>query len=530
MHVNSLYPSQFVGVVVALVATTTMACPNNDPKPVASDAGSEVVDTSDAEAETDTPVDAEPEVVLTEGRCGSLGEVCEEGCESSLTCVCALTKADLFPFRLYQACDADHPCAAGEICGPGVRNARSFCHASDECASDDECAGLPVNDARCLAVLGGGVCIEARDGALGDDCAVTEDCGAGLLCIFGACRATCDQANAGSCGTDAECVAYTTDGLLAGTGGCVATPCDPFSTVNTCPADSQCVQDHYDSEGRRWFGRCVPSAEVNCSALDCDPGTACRPGSIAGCDVSCDPFIPPDQTGCDDGVGCTSLYDAGGRIVRGYCDRQKVCDVANGDGCSQLNQCFPGFASGLCSGQVVGSRGEGELCSHNSISDEGCQRGFVCTPGVSNAQGVCRAVCAQPDACGAEALCTPVFLRQPTIPDGSLWVSQPFGACRPRCVEDTDCASQTDRCWQSWGVCLASPTYDGLGASCQDEGRPCGDDRICSDGGCRATCRVEDPRLFGRVHASCEAGEVCQGRTQDDPVGVCREPAAECAL
>jgi len=533
MPPSTLRRAHLHGLLTLLaLSTVSAACPAESNPPIAAEVETtvDIGDAADATDATDvSEVDAGPEIVLTAGRCGAMGQTCEEGCESSLTCVCALTKTDGFPFRLYEACDAEHPCAAGEVCGPGVRNPRSFCHAESECTTDADCSGLPVNEARCLLVSGGGVCIEAGEASAGELCVTTETCGAGLLCIQGACRAECDPAAAG-CATGEVCLQYTTDGLLAGTGGCVPSACDPFSTTNTCPGDTQCVPDGYDPVGQLWVGRCAPSADVDCEFLDCEPGSMCRPGSIGSCEPSCDPFLAPAETGCEPGLSCTALYDDAGRIVRGHCDRTPLCDPGDTDDCSSLYQCFPGLTADECAGQLVGDRAEGDPCQSDSIGGDGCQRGLVCTPGNAKT-GVCRAVCRY-DAgdCASTALCTPVFLEEPTVADGSEWVSQPFGACRPRCAVDDDCTGLGETCWQSWGVCLSAPVDVGFGTDCPAEGRPCGDDRLCHEGACWATCTVDDERLFGRPHPSCKDDEVCHGRALGDSVGVCRTPVVGCGL
>jgi len=501
-----------------MLALALGACTDS---PTSADAGIQDAAAIDGGADLDAAV-ADTGPVFTDGLCGFEGQECMEGCGTSLSCVCALTKANRSPFRLYPSCGVNAPCSGREVCGPGIRNPRPFCHAESECQVDADCSGLPVS-ARCLTIQNKGVCIEVGEGAEGTTCEATEDCSLGNLCILGSCSTTCIPGG-DSCQDGTRCVEQTVGGTPSGQGGCFPDACDPLSTTNTCAQGEQCLQQAYDPTEGRWLGACVEKGNLDCELVECDPGSRCRPEANATCMAQCAPYRPPGQTGCADERYCRPIYGAPDEIIGGLCDETVHCDL-QAPNCQPGVLCVPAFRGAICllrSGDAT----EGDRCESNALTDDRrCSQGLFCEEG--SGPGVCRKVCTPGgDDCRETESCAPQWLDQwGNGTRRSASVQQTFGLCRTSCTTSEDCSEVGGGCSQIYGACFVD-----TGVRCNPSRVTCPIDQLCWQGNCRQQCAVDDVRQFGRRHPGCAETEVCQGAELSSLVGLCQTPVAGCEL
>jgi hypothetical protein len=155
---------------------------------------------------------------------------------------------------------------------------------ASSCPSGEKC--FPIgNAAELKPKTGFSDCIGAGAAAIGDTCASSLDCAAGLSCIDLSCEPLCRLGTASDCPSDSICrslvAGFTVDGDEWGS--CTKV-CDPRAPAAVCGAGAGCF---VYSDNSSAFTDCVKTgkgkAQSACStSLDCAPGLACNGQGFCG--------------------------------------------------------------------------------------------------------------------------------------------------------------------------------------------------------------------------------------------------------
>lgn len=214
--------------------------------------------------------------------CVGPGCDCYDDTECAAEHVCDASRGACIP-QEDRRCWSDYDCRAGSTCDSDS-GLCSDAGGAQECQRSSDCGASEL----CLY----GVCLPGGaspdpDPEPGDRaaCVFNDDCSAGLLCVDGSCRATC-QSDAGcssedscqgglclprpprvvECGRNADCGAEQL---------CVDARC-----VTPCRASCECSVGDWCGDG---FCQAPPEERLTCSA-DCD----CPSGGSCGLDGFCD--------------------------------------------------------------------------------------------------------------------------------------------------------------------------------------------------------------------------------------------------
>lgn len=175
---------------------------------------------------------------------------------------------------------------------------------------------------------GAASCIAAGSATMGRPCAGTSECGAGLICLYGACRPYCSTAKA-QCATAGTglCVAHENDqGPVPNMNVCMIA-CDPRNPAAVCGANS-CVwfPTYYAPEkvsdcnfpGPRALGQtCIDE-------LDCQPGLGCVPDSKRGNGKYCERWCRIGVAGdCTGNTTCRDVFGANAPVIEGQ--KEGIC-------------------------------------------------------------------------------------------------------------------------------------------------------------------------------------------------------------
>ncbi len=361
------------------------------------------------------------------------------------------------------ACTEGDSCQSGE-CRPGDP---VVCTASDQCHDAGECDP------------GTGECSDPPK-ANGADCSDGNACTEGDSCQSGECESgepvVCTASDA--CHYAGECD--------PGTGEC-SDPAKPDNT--TCSDGNLCTQTDTCQSGV-----CTGSNPVVCTAAsDCHDVGECDPGT-----GECSTPAKPDDTGCEDGLWCTTNDVCRGGVCRSGAERS--CADAITDAQCQTAHCDEVLHC------VVEAVANGTGCTDNAyctVSDS-CQGG-ACTPGAArNCEGAVQEPQCQLARCNEEQTrCEAV-------------------SATGVCSDDALCADASD--------CLEGECTSGEVAC--DDGNPASEGEACENGVCvspgctcsgvNACCDGCYPINNGGDCSSMDDGLTCTDEVCD--AGVCTHP------
>ncbi len=138
------------------------------------------------------------------------GDDCEPGqCGRELTCGRVLNDYGVSRMSCANFCSDQAPCARGTCVSFGLFGApdqASFGTCQEACLVGSDACDEGSWCAPSLTTAGAGLCVERGGGLLGDACAFSADCGAGLACDLsvGACALICDP-NGSDCPSGSSC-------------------------------------------------------------------------------------------------------------------------------------------------------------------------------------------------------------------------------------------------------------------------------------------------------------------------------------
>ena len=297
------------------------------------------------------------------------------------------------------SCPSSDPChKAVWSCSTGVRVCLDSGSADDgaSCGSGNVCKG-----GSCTACVSGGSCpvpgYPCRTGVLSCSAGVSScaDNGAkpnGDPCDDGDACTSNDSCQAGTCkGTATVCQASDQchlAGLCNSVTGACSNPTRPDTTScsdgNACTSGDTCQS-----------GVCIGGAKKVCTAKD-----QCHQAGI--CDASsgaCSEPLLPNNTGCEDGLLCTT----GETCQNGICTGAVAKICPDPTVCHDRGTCDPG--TGKCSNPA---QGNGTGCSDNNLCTTGdsCQGG-ACVPGTQKDCGASSDCWYQPACEPTTGLCPP---------------------------------------------------------------------------------------------------------------------------
>ena len=358
-------------------------------------------------------------------------------------------------------------CLDGQYCAAGACVA-----CSNECMmGETQCAPGTTNQYQACGDPDSDTCLEW---------APATSCGAGEICVNGACETSCTD---GCAREDAQ--ACDTDGAngFRVCGDYDADDCLEWGTLTTCSAGEACVDgycvescvDECPTDGDRMCAALPDNGFLICGNFD---GDSCREwGSLTLC--------PQGET-CSAGAcsaDCSDECNAGERICDG--NGYRVCGSYDADPClewSGVTDCaaFETCAAGNC---------------EVSCTDE-CANGTKQCSGVGVDEGF--------DVCGN-------YDADPCLEWGNHTPCAAGDACiNGNCVEDCqdECANNGLRICDGSGyrTCLANVDAD----SCLEWSAitDCSGNESCFDGVCSEVCIPEcaqnDTECFGAGHRSCE--------------------------
>ncbi len=235
------------------------------------------------------------------------------------------------------ACDATHPCPAGQLCCSGRCVSCQCCEAS-ECP-DQTCKSKACTDNQCVYTNQG-------SGTGGTNCADPLQCCNGICCPSGqkCCGDQCIDVN--RC-----CVSNVPDACPADTPRCCEGECILPATCCTnnvigCPPGHTCT---FDTSFPQPEPFCCPDAEVCGERCTFEPCDACFP--------------------CNEALGVCQFKCA---ATQSCCGPNDECRQSGGQTCQSADDCCPG-SGWECHGTCCVP--EDSLCSN---PDFPCCPGFVC--------------------------------------------------------------------------------------------------------------------------------------------------------
>jgi hypothetical protein len=469
-------------------------------------------------------------VLNTAGTCDGLGTCRPPGLVSCT------------PFQCHAgACTAD--CNADVDCDTGISCVNHTCGPKQDgqlCKSGSECKSNHCVDGVCCdSACQGGCRGCALPGAIGK-CTMAP-AGSGDP------RATCQDAGAGSCGTNGKCDGagscqlyargttcapetcasnvYTPAAACDGGGRCVtpdALPCSPYSCngskcFNACAADAQCVAPNRcaaSSCGLAGRGAAC-SSNAECKSNICAQGYCCD----KSCSGACQSCGLPGTLGT-----CTN-------VATGSADPARLCKDQGATSCGTNGKCQAGACQKYASGTACGAA----TCPAGSVTFTGtptCDGAGSCVrPAASSCfpyvcgSAACKAACTSDADCDLPAVCTngACGLKAPgrTCASGAECKS---GFCSQGVCCTTSCTGTCKSCNVSAataGTCTSVPAgQPDPQATCKDQGAgSCGTNGACDGAG---ACQKY---AAGTVCAasSCAAGLSIQTNARTcDGKGVCQ--------
>ena len=346
----------------------------------------------------DDDLDCPGDVYCANGRCqvGDTGDFCN----MTDNCLAVVDLCDGSPAICRQRGESDE-CAADEQCGDALYCANSscedgttgdFCSTTEQCVDvDDVCDGGPAvcrDRTKGDACLGNAECAGAlycsntscQDGATGDFCNETADCGEDDDICLGEPAVCGDRVEGDPCASPSQCPA----GLFCANGAC-----QDGSTGDFCNDTGDCaeIDDICDGEPRACGDRAQDdpcSIDEQCPGeLFCANG-ACQEGSTgdycnttAECDETDDVCAGEPATCADriEGDACLAPAECPSAL---FCANEVCQDGSSGDFCNSTVDCTS--PEDLCEGDpaVCVPRLEGALCG----GDDECAGGLFCANAV----------------------------------------------------------------------------------------------------------------------------------------------------
>jgi Cys-rich repeat protein len=432
------------------------------------------------------------EILLTRAECEDLDQMCpnlecddykqdRDGCS---ICECVEEQEPVVCFSDSecaegQACDTVNFCERDPACD-GQSDCPAVCYgrcvqAAETCASSADCRDgevcVPFGNARPAPDGGGG---QEADPAPPMQCFADSDCGAGALCVNGACTTSDPPEQTGVCVPE-DCAAAPIDLPMCppGTVAEVDFSSDPCGVPVCVPVDG-CRE--LDAETCRNTPGCEVFFEDCCggtepSACDCAPTERCAATDDCGA-------LTPEQ--CLQNPAC-ALVDVGS--TGGGSDGGAPCQT-----CDPSGNCTP------CEGDPIAPPPTEQVCVPRQVN-EGCFSDADCLPGE---------LCAVVQSCG-----TGCEIQA----DGSE-------VCFEECwVEAGQCVPSTSTCWDIFDpdVCSSTPgceLIEGAGAAPPAECDP--NDPAC--GGERPIAIVCQPASTSCLADNeCPAGQHCELRETCPP-------------
>lgn len=370
------------------------------------------------------------------GRFGDLGK--DASLPTSCEQILCLERAS--GLQCLTRCAGEHSCPDGQYCNPaerviaGERWPAGVCVASEDCVPGQE-ATRCADAASTCGLLGRALaCAPAGEGPAGAPCGdvafsgdTAANCGAGLLCAFGACRpacgagcqggetcidwghrlhaaaapvdvclATCDLIQQSGCGPGEVCgpTESVGDQLVAMCGpGAVGTagpgePCEQTETssTGTCGAGQYCSWCYSGTQSS-----CAPLCVPLCTVADtsrCPLPAACRldtsplGAALGHCPEDCAPFPGTDCPGDLRCVGAKAFVNVfGDEVFLGHCGPRPPDEVVPEGGSMK----FSIFSGTLCDeGLIIADTPDGPMCRRACAFDgrDGatCPAGSTCQP------------------------------------------------------------------------------------------------------------------------------------------------------
>jgi hypothetical protein len=344
---------------------------------------------------------------------GSGTDCTTTGCPTGQECVDRMCRAIVGDGTICAPCTTSSECGgAADLC-LGYPGGGGFCGRA--CGTDADCSGD-----RCVDTSGGRQCVRfvgttPSCASAPTGCTRDTDCRSDQVCSSGSCvpRPMTGAELGAPCSQDADC----RSGLCFG-GACTAT-CD-WQQPGSCPsgfycddgASSSCTSGYCvrGTAGSGGIGDACTS-DTQCQSLFCDRGS---------CSTPC---VPGGTVGCAPGFTC----QAGSLPCRGSCRRGR----ALGDACDGSDQCV----TGPCATQ-----GDQSFCTQTCSGSMPCPTGFDCV--TAGDQSVCVPEAGGLDwACQSDADC---LLGICTLDAGASYCTRSCDGGRP-CPEGFVCGmSETD--------------------------------------------------------------------------------------
>lgn len=236
-------------------------------------------------------------------------------------------------------------------------------------------------------------------------CAVTAQCGTGLVCQNGTCvpaKTPCDSNQ--SCGDGAYC----SNGTCKSTGRCTSNPeCAKFGANFICDERGSCVPAPQPVACQTGSacpdGLCLDGSCGTCAG-DCGGGITCQFNNHCGAGRVC--LDGKCTSSCSGPADCGSGQTCKGSVcvpdTSNFC--LKSVDCGAGKECLN-NSCYPACAGTCTSAKdvcgeaiMVGSIGV-RLCRPDHSARPQCTLTKDCTNGEQCVNGVCRTACTKPEDC-----------------------------------------------------------------------------------------------------------------------------------
>lgn len=302
--------------------------------------------------------------------------------------------------------DPDGPgdCPAGSTCDELEGVCIEACQSDLECNTnvgvtyEGEVVALVETEHARACDLGTGRCESSAAASLGDACGSDAECGAGDLCLDGACASP--GCTASACGD--------------GRGACVDFALATTFCVLGCHDASDCAPGlacvAFGASIGGFSGMCVGACtqHADCRASEiCAPDAPLDPPWHADRSPRCVPSCSPVDArgvaaGCADGEFCRAVEAGLGRCapLGGFCDLATPSLDAHSDACGSGQIC-----DALLAGPVGRSVADGH-CVDPCTSDAECATlpSFVCVTSGPLA-GLCRAPCSASGACNPGQTC-----------------------------------------------------------------------------------------------------------------------------
>lgn len=354
-------------------------------------------------------------------------------------------------------------CRGGRCVAPAAALPAGSCWQDDDCADGEGCLGVSLcacavghaDDASCAVPTTPGRCGKAAESC----CTVDGDCGAGELCVGGACARAPDRSRTkdecwvdGHCGVGRVCEGARLcgcheDGCATSTVGHCRTLAPSCAADVECPVGMRCVrpdEGYCADDPTPPGGVCVAEIETTkgqCwSTAECDGVSRCGGEEV-----------------CADGAGCDLPNRAGECMPK----------IKKWDCCNSHIECGDGLECRNSDASSTCPVGTGAICVPKPVFGESCWNLYDCPEGKT---------CQRTNICGCNGKCRWNNMGQCETPE--------FCDVDLDCGQDSVCAHDTE--------CILSP---------------CTTAATCSIGG-RCQQRLEGACWS---HDECGAGKYCEG-------------------